>query len=186
MQSSASFLSTLNTHGVPASLNHDLSFDLFHGGSFTLLDGKSEADIVKKISSWPVVKKVSPVRELQHSQRDVLSVAHGAPARRTPVSHGVRRCDTAGHESNDYPHVMTGVDKLRQQGYLGTGIRVAVVDSGVDYKHPALGGCFGKGCLVEFGFNFLDNTTDPWEGHSGHGMFTPRDAIHLDVLADSL
>ncbi|GFF57977.1 minor extracellular protease vpr [Aspergillus udagawae] len=168
--SSASFLSTLKDHGIPASLNHDLSFALFHGGSFTLLDNKqNEAAIVKQISSWPVVKKVSPVRELQQPQRDVSSVGPGAPIRRSPAPHGLRRRDTTGHEGNDYPHIMTGVDKLRQEGYLGTGIRVAVMDSGVDYKHPALGGCFGKGCLVEFGFNFLDNTTDPWEGHSGHG-----------------
>ncbi|KAJ5771265.1 uncharacterized protein N7511_003316 [Penicillium nucicola] len=167
--SSANFLSTLNSHGISATLNHDLSFALFHGGSFTLLDDKSEAAIIKQISSWPVVKKVSPVRELQHSQRDVSSVAHSAPTRRSPASHGIRRRDIAGHENNDFPHTMTGVDKLRQQGYLGTGIRVAVIDSGIDYRHPALGGCFGKGCLVEFGFNLLDNTTDPWEGHSGHG-----------------
>ncbi|PKX95126.1 subtilisin-like protein [Aspergillus novofumigatus IBT 16806] len=168
--SSAGFLSTLNDHGIPASLNHDLSFALFHGGSFTLLDNKqNEAAIVKQISSWPVVKKVSPVRELHQPQRPVSSVAHGAPIRHSPVPHDLRRRDTTGQEGNDYPHIMTGVDKLRQEGYLGTGIRVAVIDSGVDYKHPALGGCFGKGCLVEFGFNFLDNTTDPWEGHSGHG-----------------
>ncbi|KAF4248816.1 hypothetical protein CNMCM8980_004936 [Aspergillus fumigatiaffinis] len=168
--SSASFLSTLNDHGIPASLNHDLSFALFHGGSFTLLDNKqNEAAIVKQISSWPVVKKVSPVRELHQPQRPVSSVGHGAPVSHSPAPHGLRRRETTGHEGNDYPHIMTGVDKLRQEGYLGTGIRVAVIDSGVDYKHPALGGCFGKGCLVEFGFNFLDNTTDPWEGHSGHG-----------------
>jgi subtilisin family serine protease len=155
-----------------------LSFALFNGGSFTLLDDKSEAALVKQISSWPVVKKISPVRELHHQQRDVSSVAHGAPVRRTPASRGIRRRASAGHEGNDYPHMMTGVDKLRQQGYLGTGIRVAVVDSGVDYKHPALGGCFGKGCLVEFGFNFLENTTDPWEGHSGHGMLMFKDSLY--------
>ncbi|GFF57338.1 hypothetical protein IFM51744_09172 [Aspergillus udagawae] len=168
--SSASFLSTLKNHGIPASLNHDLSFALFHGGSFTLLDNhQNEAAIVKQISSWPVVKKVSPVRELHPPRREVSSVAHGASIRRSVTTHGLRRRDPAGHDGNDYPHIMAGVDKLRQEGYLGTGIRVAVVDSGVDYKHPALGGCFGKGCLVEFGFNFLENTTDPWEGHSGHG-----------------
>lgn len=168
---SASFLSTLNDHGIPASLNYDLSFALFHGGSFTLLDdNQNEAAIVKQISSWPMVKKVSPVRELHQPQQDVLSVAHSAPAWHSAALYGLGRRDTAGHEGNDYPHVMAGVDKLRQEGYLGTGIRVAVVDSGIDYKHPALGGCFGKGCLVEFGFNFLDNTTDPWEGHSGHGI----------------
>jgi len=29
---------------------------------------------------------------------------------------------------------------------------VAVIDSGVDYLHPALGGCFGTGCKVAFGY----------------------------------
>ncbi|CAG8908989.1 unnamed protein product [Penicillium egyptiacum] len=168
--SSASFLSTLNDHGIPASLNHDLSFALFHGSSFTLLDNsQNEATIVKQMSSWPMVKKVSPVRELHQPHRDVSSVAHGSLARLSAASHGLRRRATGGHEVNDYPQVMAGVDKLRQEGYLGSGIRVAVIDSGIDYKHPALGGCFGKGCLVEFGFNFLDNSTDPWEGHDGHG-----------------
>ncbi|KAI9932565.1 hypothetical protein MW887_008810 [Aspergillus wentii] len=168
--SSTSFVSTLNDHGIPASLNHDLSFALFHGGSFTLLDdNQNEETIVKQISSWSMVKKVSPVRELHQPQRDVSSVAHGPLAHLSAASHGLRRRATGGDEDNDYPQVMTGVDKLRQEGYLGSGIRVAVVDSGIDYKHPALGGCFGKGCLVEFGFNFLDNTTDPWEGHDGHG-----------------
>lgn len=156
-------------------MNHDLSFALFHGASFTLLeDDKNEAAVVKQISSWSAVKKVSPVREVQHVKGKVSSVAHDTHVRRNAGSHSFRRRDTAGHESNDYPHIMTGVDKLRQEGYLGTGIRVAVADSGIDYKHPALGGCFGKGCLVEFGFNFLENTTDPWEGHAGHGMFTRR------------
>ncbi|CAG8093582.1 unnamed protein product [Penicillium salamii] len=64
---------------------------------------------------------------------------------------------------------MTGVDKLRGEGYTGSGIRLAVIDSGIDYKHPALGGCFGKGCLVEYGWNLLTNTSDPWEGKAGHG-----------------
>lgn len=163
-QSSTGFLSTLNEHGIHATLNHDLSSALFHGGSFTLLDNQDETATVKQISSWSGVKKVSPVRELHQPQRDVSSIAHGPPIRR------LRRRGAADQEDNDYPHIMSGVDKLRQEGYLGTGIRVAVVDSGIDYKHPALGGCFGKGCLVEFGFNFLENTTDPWEGHSGHGM----------------
>ncbi|KAJ5479059.1 hypothetical protein N7530_004568 [Penicillium desertorum] len=167
--SSTSFLSTLNEHGIHASLNHDLSFALFHGGSFTLLDSdQNEAAIVKRISSWSGVKKVSPVRELHQPKREVSSVAHGAPIRRSVAPYGLRR-RSADHGDNDFPHIMSGVDKLRQEGYLGSGIRVAVVDSGIDYKHPALGGCFGKGCLVEFGFNFLENTTDPWEGHSGHG-----------------
>jgi len=47
-------------------------------------------------------------------------------------------------------HVMTQVDLLKKKGFTGKGIRVGVVDTGIDYRHPALGGCFGEGCLVSF------------------------------------
>jgi subtilisin family serine protease len=54
-----------------------------------------------------------------------------------------------------------------------------VIDTGVDYKHPSLGGCFGPGCKVSFGYNFVgddypDTTTpspDPLTtcAEGGHG-----------------
>lgn len=50
----------------------------------------------------------------------------------------------------------------------GKGTIVAVIDSGVDYTHPALGGCFGPGCKVERGYDFVDNDADPID-HDGHG-----------------
>jgi minor extracellular serine protease Vpr len=42
-------------------------------------------------------------------------------------------------------------------GLTGHGIRVAVMDTGVDYDHPDLGGCFGPGCRVEVGYDFVGN-----------------------------
>lgn len=33
-------------------------------------------------------------------------------------------------------HDMTGVDKLHAEGYFGKGVKIGVVDSGLDYKHP--------------------------------------------------
>ncbi|CAF1060132.1 unnamed protein product [Rotaria sordida] len=32
---------------------------------------------------------------------------------------------------------------------------VAVIDTGIDYLHPALGGCFGPQCKVAFGYDFV-------------------------------
>ena len=52
------------------------------------------------------------------------------------------------------PHLMTGVDKLHNEGLIGTGVKVGIIDTGVDYTHPALGGCFGPGCKVAGGFDF--------------------------------
>src|SRR5258708_6603144 len=43
----------------------------------------------------------------------------------------------------------------------GAGEAVAVIDSGVDYKHPSLGGGFGAGKKVEAGWDFISNDADP-------------------------
>ncbi len=51
---------------------------------------------------------------------------------------------------------MTGADIAQSElGYTGAGIKVAVMDTGVDYDHPDLGGCFGPGCRVAFGYDLV-------------------------------
>lgn len=67
------------------------------------------------------------------------------------------------------PHVMTGVDKLRAEGFLGDGIKVAIVDTGIDYNHPALGGCFGDGCKVAFGTDLVG------DDYTGENIPVPSD-----------
>lgn len=50
----------------------------------------------------------------------------------------------------------------------GQGIRVAIIDTGVDYTHPDLGGCFGSSCRVVGGYDFVNRDNDPMDDH-GHG-----------------
>ena len=50
----------------------------------------------------------------------------------------------------------------------GKGIEVAVIDTGVDYTHPDLGGCFGSSCKVVGGWDFVNADADPMDDH-GHG-----------------
>ena len=38
---------------------------------------------------------------------------------------------------------------------------VAVIDTGVDYNNPALGGGFGPGAKVVAGYDFADNSANP-------------------------
>jgi subtilisin family serine protease len=53
-------------------------------------------------------------------------------------------------------HSTTGVLAARSKlGLTGAGVKVGVIDTGVWYKHPALGGCLGKGCRVESGYDFV-------------------------------
>jgi subtilisin family serine protease len=51
---------------------------------------------------------------------------------------------------------MTGADIAQSSlGLTGAGVKVAVMDSGIDYDHPDLGGCFGPGCRVSQGWDFV-------------------------------
>jgi subtilisin family serine protease len=47
------------------------------------------------------------------------------------------------------PHQLTQVNRVHQElKHTGKGILIGIIDSGVDYYHPALGGGFGKGFKV--------------------------------------
>ena len=48
----------------------------------------------------------------------------------------------------------------------GRGQSVAILDTGVDYNHPALGGGWGR--TVIGGYDFVNNDSDPMD-QTGHG-----------------
>ena len=53
-------------------------------------------------------------------------------------------------------------------GFSGKGIKVGVIDTGIDYNHLDLGAGFGKGFKVEGGYDFYYSDTDPMDINS-HG-----------------
>ncbi|KAJ7255387.1 subtilisin-like protein [Mycena rebaudengoi] len=72
-----------------------------------------------------------------------------------------------------------GVDKVHKQGLDGKGIIVGIIDTGVDYLHPALGGGFGPGFKVAGGWDLVGDNydgssdpvpdSDPRDTCAGHG-----------------
>ena len=54
----------------------------------------------------------------------------------------------------------TNAADAHARGIDGAGVKVGVIDTGIDYTHPDLGGCFGPGCRVEYGTDFVGDDYD--------------------------
>ncbi|KAG1048825.1 hypothetical protein G6F43_008814 [Rhizopus delemar] len=116
---------------------------------------------------------------------DRSDVEYIAPVRKVPRPE-VKLVKKGKNKKSILPHHMTQVDIVHSQlKNKGKGVLVGILDSGIDYKHPALGGGFGKGYKVVTGYDLVgdkytgSNTpvpdSDPLDecgagsGASGHG-----------------
>ena len=74
-----------------------------------------------------------------------------------------------------------------QECLTGKGIKIAIIDTGVDYTHPDLGGCtreqfLGKQCSkVIDGWDFSDKDNDPMDDQ-GHGTHVAATAAGNGIL----
>jgi hypothetical protein len=52
----------------------------------------------------------------------------------------------------------------------GKGVKVGIIDTGVDYMHSDLGSGIGSGFKIRDGYNFANSINDPidWDGHGTH------------------
>lgn len=79
---------------------------------------------------------------------------------------------------------LIGLDKVfADYAYRGQGYSVAVIDTGIDYNHAALGGGWGQRVIA--GWNFVNNTSNPMDdnGHGTHvaGIIGSSDATYTGV-----
>lgn len=84
----------------------------------------------------------------------------------------------AGAASSNYSvHAQTGVDKLHAQDIYGEGVVIAIVDTGTQYTHPALGGCLGATCKVAGGYDLVGDGCWPETGCTIEPDNDPMDDI---------
>ncbi|CAK1358360.1 unnamed protein product [Cercospora beticola] len=95
--------------------------------------------------------------------------------------------ETSSHSSipipiETLPHSFTGVQQLHDAGINGQEVRIAMIDSGVDYLHPAFGAGLGPNYTVTYGVNLANVTEeataaanmtgDPFSECTFHGTHT--------------
>ncbi|KAH7105764.1 subtilisin-like protein [Auriculariales sp. MPI-PUGE-AT-0066] len=133
--------------------------DVFNGAAIEI----TNVDDLKTITSMQGVKAVRPVLLVKGPHLNFQKP--GKPAK-APGQYP--------------PNIMTGVDKVQAKGNRGKGIKIGIIDSGVDYNHPALGGGFGPKFKIAGGYDFVgddyrpDGTgavpdADPMDSCNGHG-----------------
>ncbi len=79
--------------------------------------------------------------------------------------------DREVHATSDPAITLIGADSVWARfGTKGNGIRIGIIDSGIDYLHPALGGGYGPGFKVAGGVDLVNNDGDPMDdfGHGTH------------------
>ncbi|KAG5958438.1 hypothetical protein E4U58_005366 [Claviceps cyperi] len=132
--------------GSEASTRMTFDYKLFRGLSLQFHNVAGAEKRSQEIAAMPAVKQVWPVGLI--SAKSVTKAA-------SLTSEVVMRDGTLPRDTFA-PHVMTQVDRLRAKGITGKGVKVALIDTGIDFTHTALGnGCFGKGCLVSFGADLV-------------------------------
>ncbi|WP_164519183.1 S8 family serine peptidase [Pseudoalteromonas rubra] len=124
---------------------------------------------VTAIKKWPSVKDViADEFELpKHATEKPLR----APSNAKAIAKHIHANDT-NYKNTALTSSPVSTVSHRSE-YTGEGITVAIIDTGIDYTHPDLGGCFGIGCKVVAGYDFHNNDNDPMD-ENGMGTHAAR------------
>lgn len=109
---------------------------------------------------------------LEHLEcRTVLSAAGLAPLPMSivPQPEPTQTPGSSGTSSQSYEPIINAAAVRLNYGVDGSGLTAAVIDTGVGYKHDALGGGFGSGYKVVAGYDFGDSDADPDATTWNHG-----------------
>jgi len=139
------------------------SDSLFVGLSLTLNSGDIQniENMDNVANVWPIQRMPAPLATISSPTLEAREASYSTVP--VPGTNYTLPYITGDLDVNR-PHTMTGVDKAHSAGIKGKGMKVAIIDTGVDYRHPSLGGCFGTGCKIAFGYDYVGDNYDPDHG----------------------
>lgn len=128
-----------------ASTRMKLDYKLFKGASIRFHDVDTANDQADLLGTKAAVKQMWPVRQYNVPKHTVHWVAGDDAHEEDAAETRQAPADTFS------PHVMTQVNQLRDQGVVGEGIKVAIVDTGVSQLTPISCSCLEAIlCLATF------------------------------------
>lgn len=149
-------------------LDNDDEFELKH--QYFALNGMSGTTTekgIKILEANPNVDKVFKSVQVRAFLSDSVPMVNGTVVHQKQVQN-----------ENIASVNLTGLDQS-----------VCVIDSGVDYTQSGMGGCFGAGCKVVDGWNWVDNEQDPMDdnGHGTHvaSITASNDSTNKGVAPDA-
>ncbi|KAI8318318.1 subtilisin-like protein, partial [Martensiomyces pterosporus] len=147
----AKFAQLAKTSGIKLHTRNTFK-RLFNGVSIDLPNTRN----LERLTSLPVVKRAWPMQ--MRSRSAAIPSSNVAP-------------------NLMFAHQHTGVDKAHKDlGLDGSGIKVGVIDTGVDYMHPDLGACWKTpGCPFQYGSDFVGDGYDSSASPNPHPGPDPRD-----------
>ncbi|RCI05489.1 hypothetical protein CU098_012935 [Rhizopus stolonifer] len=132
--------------------------------------------VVRKILDQRRVKHVYPVTEIARPKVQVANSFDVYAANGTLLPHVPELNLAVNGPSLPFSHVMAQVDQVQTQlKNKGEGVLVGIIDSGIDYRHPAFGGGFGPGFPVQYGYDLVGNQYSSRDIQSRNQGETPLD-----------
>ncbi|HJX29844.1 MAG TPA: S8 family serine peptidase, partial [Thermoanaerobaculia bacterium] len=154
-QEKKAFLDAAKEAGV--KMKERFSYDALFNGFSVEVDGAG----LSKLAQLPGVKNIYPVVAVEQPAAEDLG---GGEEIELSTSLAMVQADIA---QNDL-------------GLTGQGVLVAIMDTGIDIDHPDLGGCFGPGCRVALGWDFVGDAYNNDSTSPAYNPVPTPDAIPDD------